>query len=399
MKTNTFDWSIKERFSEQLQYSKAFEFDDRLRKQFNLACVIQDRLHDALNYLDKHMEPPKTDRSLLLFMVYADNLFSAIQAFFTDVFKGEVENPFGDDNTRKENLKYFSTAFRTAFPKTSTDKIPTDDQFFRYFRALSLAHPYGTDRFKFIPKDEKHYSPFVLNNSNAGLRHGDGLIGIKVYSNKRDDFSIVFQFSVFMDFLISRYNTLRLITDHIQGIVDAKQREWAKHKVDRRKSCVGIWDEIHAIYVERHQDTDLIDEVVQHLKTPLSSGYSKNVKSVAKFRKAIESITFQVCDLVEKSDYEGVYNLIDVTISPKLPEDGQYVGVGYHIGKISEFCSRENHERQDYLDFDLPCLMDIFGSKWVEIDSEKMSRQEIWLLLSAAWYLEVEEYCCSNMNV
>ena len=86
MKTNTFDWSIKERFSEQLQYSKAFEFDDRLRKQFNLACVIQDRLHDALNYLDKHMEPPKTDRSLLLFMVYADNLFSAIQAFFTDVF-------------------------------------------------------------------------------------------------------------------------------------------------------------------------------------------------------------------------------------------------------------------------------------------------------------------------
>lgn len=397
MKENTFDRTVIQKFSELLRNSKVFQFDDALSKKFRLAYVIRNRLRDAMSYLDKHCGPPKTDGELLLFMAYADNLFSAIQSLFKDVFDKKVIYSYKSDNQGEENFKFFSGTFKDAFPNVSDDKIPTDDQFFKYFRALSLAHPYETSRHKFIPNGEVHYSPFVLNNDNAGLRNKNpqDLMGVMVCSNMRDDFWIVFPYSVMKDFLISRYNTLKLVIAYIQGLLDAKKKEWESHKIDRTKSPVAIWTEVRDIYNERHQDSDPVDEVIQHLTVKLSVNHDKNVDSVAKFRTAFEDITSKVCDCVEAFDYEGAMNLINTVVDPDLPDDGAYKGLNYGKEKVAEICccgdTFQDEDRDELFKSNLDILMNSFCRKWVDVDQAKMSQKEIWLLISAAWYLEAEE--------
>lgn len=393
MKTNTFDRTVMRKFSELLRDSKVFQFDEGLSKKFRLAYVIRNRLQDAMSYLDRHCDPPKTDGELLLFMAYADNLFSAIQSLFTDVFGGRIDYPYKSDNSGSKNTKYFSKVFEDAFPNVSDDKIPTDDQFFRYFRALSLAHPYETSRYKFIPNGEVHYSPFVLNNNNAGLRNKNpqDLMGAMVCSNMRDDFWIVFPYSVMKDFLISRYNTLKLVANYIQGLLDAKKKEWESHKIDRTKPLVAVWTEIRDIYSDRHQDSDPIDEVIQHLTVTLSPDYPKNADRVAKFRAALEAITFKVCDCVEAFDYEGVIKLINTIVDIELPDDDAYKGLNYSKEKVAGIYFGQDENQDDRLESNLDILMKSFCRKWVDVDQAKMSRQEIWLLISAAWYLEAEK--------
>ena len=70
----TFDPSVKAELSRLLQHTKAFRLNSQMRARFNLACVVQDRILDAMSYLDKHREAPSTDSQFYLMMVYADNL-------------------------------------------------------------------------------------------------------------------------------------------------------------------------------------------------------------------------------------------------------------------------------------------------------------------------------------
>lgn len=395
-----FDPTIREDLSRLLQYSKAFRFDSELKAQFNFVCVVQDRLHDAINYLDSHLQPPRSDPAFYLFMTYADNVFSAVKEVFK-VFKGKVVDPYSDNVIGPESYKYFENVVRNAFPEITKDKMPTDDQFFKYFRALSFAHPYDTSRYKFIRKaeGEKHYSPFVLNNSNPGLsRYCRDAIGIKVYSNLRvpDEFSIIVSYAVLKEYLVSRYASLRNVIDYIQGLVDEKQKLWLKHKADRSLTPLALLEEIRSIYIERYEETYFVDETIRLLKAELSLKSPKNVKNVAIFRKALESVIIPVCDALEKMDYEAAANLIDGFISPDIPDwperpDTRYRGMDYHYGKVSEYCRNAESSREDYKSIDLSCLMSGFVSEWVDIDPDHMTRDEIWLLVSTAWYLESTE--------
>ena len=88
----TFDPSVKAELSRLLQHMKAFRLNSQMRDRFNLACVVQDRILDAMLYLDKHREAPSTDSQFYLMMVYADHLFSAVH----EVFKAfdEVQYPW-----------------------------------------------------------------------------------------------------------------------------------------------------------------------------------------------------------------------------------------------------------------------------------------------------------------
>ena len=357
----TFDPSVKAELSRLLQHTKAFRLNSQMRARFNLACVVQDRILDAMSYLDKHREAPSTDSQFYLMMVYADNLFSAVH----EVFKAfdEVQYPYGEGCAREIKSKFFFSAFHKALPEIPEDEVPSDDQFFRYFRSLTFAHPYETSRQKFIAKDEIHYSPFVLNNSNHGLPDAmPDAIGVKVYSSKRspNEFSIILSYRAFKDFLISRYDTLQVITKYIQAVLDNQQSEWLKHKADRNLSPIELAEELRGIYKERHEDTYFIDEAIQHLTTELSPGFGPNEQNVAKFRAAIEAVLVPVCDALEKPDYNEAADKLDAVLSPDIPDwpensDSEYRGMAYHRGKVSEYCGSSNCSRTDYVAIDFLC--------------------------------------------
>lgn len=407
-RANVFDYSVKEQLSNLLQRTKVFQFDESLSRQFKLACVVQDRFHDAMEYLDSHLDAPKTDQELYLALVYADNVFSAVQEVFC-VFKGEVKYPFGEGCDDDEQRKFFADIIKEAYCEIDNDtgeckelpedKVPADDEFFKYFRALTFAHPYKTDvkkNRKFLEKGEIQYSPFVLHSGNL-LNSNSGLIGVKVYStvDKHRDLEIVLPYALLKDFLISRYNTLAEVNKYIGELLERKRAKWLIGKVMRGKTPLETFERLIDFFKERFARVDGLLSVVRLLETHLTYEIEKNAASVEKFKKALEKILSSICDAAERLDFDAAARLINAIISPELPDwpeqpDNGYRGMTWHRSKVAEYCFDGNRMPVGVAVVSVQCIMKGFAEKWVAADPTKISRDELWLLLSTAWYLESE---------
>ena len=405
-----FNYSIKEELGKLLQRTKAFRIDEELSQQFLFACVVQDRLQDAIGYLDAHLNPPETVEEFYLFMLYADNVFSAVQEFFSiKVIKNNVPYPFSGDNQTKTSLEFFSSVFKRAFPECPASQMPSDDDFFKYLRALCFAHPYETSRQKFIDKKngERHYSPFPLTRKSPGFPIGDeGDIGIVVYSNgegksiSATHFTITLRYSTIKDFIISRYNTLADITKYIKGLLSSKEKSWLSRKIDRNKPLHEVLAQLHSIYEERLEEPYYIEEFVHHLETQLSPGHVKNEITVKNFKDALQAILPSVCDAVDKGDYNAVACAIEEVISAEIPDwpecpGNGYRGLNYYYGNVVVACTECGASWRHRMSVDLSLVMKGYASKWVEIDLDMMPNDEILLLLSAARWMESAE-CRKN---
>lgn len=399
-----FNGAIKEELSNLLQSTKAFKVEESLAQQYLFACVVQDRLHDSINYLDSHLAPPQSVEAFYLFMIHADIVFSAVKEFFKiPIIKDNIKDPFGASCERDVRSKFFGGVFKRAFPKASSEDIPSDDDFFKYIRALSFAHPYETSRAKFIDKKggERHYSPFPMIKNDLGfpvMANGD--IAIVVYSNGEGNsisdrqFTITLQYATLKGFLVSRFDTLGEVIVFIREILDAKEKEWLQHKIDRTVAWPEILGQLRKIYGERHEDASCIEEFAHLLETPLSLGCSMNEKSVRRYRDALRAAIPAVCDAVDNGNHNDVAHIVNALVNARMPDSSEcsnkmYRNTNYHYGKIATCCHSHNESdwRQRVM-LDLPYVMEGYAAKWVVVNPETMSKDEIMLLLSAARFLE-----------
>lgn len=412
MLAKRFNPVIKEELSELLQRTKAFKINEMLAQQYLFACVVQDRLHDSINYLDSHLTPPQNVEEFYLFMIHADIVFSAVKEFFEiPIIKENVIYPFGsnckDNDKDVDYAKFFGNTFKKAFPKAQASDIPIDDDFFKYIRALSFAHPYETSRAKFIDKKggERHYSPFPMIKNCFGFPVMDnGDIAIVVYSNGEGNgisdkqFIITLRYTTFKDFLISRYDTLEKVIAFVRGLLDSKEKEWLQHKIDRTTTWPEIIGQILEIYKERHEDSGYIEEFAHLLETPIPPGCPTNEESVRKYKEALRAIIPSICDAVDNGNYNDVARMINALIDARIPDfpdclNNAYRNMNYHYGKIAMCCHSYNgNDWRQRIMQDLPWLMKGYAGKWVSIDPQTMSKDEIMLLLSAARFLESSTY-------
>lgn len=405
-----FDYSIKERLSNLLQHTKAFRMDDEHADQFSFACVLQDRLNDAISYLNKHLTPPNSRDEFYLFMVYADNVFSAVEEFY--------KLPMINKKTLKslKNKTYFYDSFKRAFPNIAEDEIPTDDNFFKYIRALSIAHPYETSRQTFIDSKnedlknrERHYSPYSLTRNDPGFPFSeDGDIEIVVYTNQKGKnkpagfIKIILKYAVIMKFLISKYNLLLPIIKDIETLLTSKEEEWNKYAIDKNLPIEAFFIELRTIYEKCKENTFFIDEVCEQLAIKLTPGYFKNEKSLERYREAFQAILPLISEAVSLGDYNTSSHLItEITLARILENTNAPSNISYYHGKITEICGKLKFCKKDeevlnlttcfkgYVSF----LMEEYATKWIEIDFDTMSQQEIEFLLNIARYLEYGKNC------
>lgn len=397
-----FNYTIKESLSNLLQRSRAFKTNKKCSDQFSFACVVQDRLFDALNYFNEHLAPPRTRDEFYLFMVYADNMFSAVQEFYKlPIINKSVVYPFENEKKEtcaQERSPFFHTAFQKAFPEIPNDKTPTDDDFFKYFRALSFAHPYETSRQGFIDSknDERHYSPFPLTRDNPGFPlKDDEDIGILVYTNGKGNnnpqeyFYITLHYFTVRKFLISRYNALAAIISYISEYIQIKERRNSRQKINNKLPLTDFFRQLREIYSEQDEIVYLIDEILERLNVTLSSGYIKNENTLSKYKDSIQKTIPLICDAINANDFDTVVNIITKITSPFIPENlTNPNNFGYLNGKISEICSKNDNMWREHIKAYLDYLLKSYASKWIEIDFDKMPKEEILLLLSIANYLE-----------
>jgi len=137
-----------------------------------------------------------------------------------------------------------------------------------------------------------------------------------------------------------------------------------------------------------------LHDAIRTLTAPLSSINPKNESCVWSFRRAQEDVVMPVCDALEKPDYETASKLIDCVISPPIPDwpeayDNGYRVMSYRYGKVSEYCRSMDSDRDG--EADQSCQLEGFVGKRANLAHDRMTRDEIWLLVSAAWDMESQE--------
>lgn len=402
-----FDFTLLERLSKLLQESFVFFTDKELKEQFSFACVVQDRLKEAIAYLNVHSAPPQDSSEFYLIFVYAANVFDAVQEFYNlDVIKkSKISNPYDKGFQNRGNYNYFQKAIQQAFPKLEDcDKAqqPTEDEFFKYLRALAFAHPFNTDRIKSICKGGRHYSPYPLLAKDIELSD-DGLtgdMGLLVYSNgkngndSRKIFKITFWYKDLLGYLISRYETLNDMIDFITRRMKQQEREWQKRKVRREGTVLDTLADLREILEERFGDASFVDELLNILEIKFYSTSPKNNESVSKYREALVACVEPICDAVDRGDYSIAFELLHDMVAPNLSKFdlglGKFSDTGYHCGKILEWCGNEELESFDQIRASVSAFMKGFAGKWVDLDDEGLPKKQIKLLVLAACHREAE---------
>lgn len=275
-----------------------FAKDENESKKFNLICAVMDRFDSVVKYINENSNMPKTENDFIEFMMFSCTIKDGVNYIL------KVLNfPIKKDNG------IFKRVYQRRPLNVPKDKVVTDDDFFDYFRSLVFAHPFFTDRAIPVPaeKGEIQYSPFVLVDVH-GLEKENNSIGVMVYSNKREDFSIKFSFDILKEYIKWKYEMIGNITKGFKDIIQIKEEAWKKHKVNRTMEPIETLNNVKDILEERCLESDIIKDLILDLNC--ISTKLENEESVSLYKKAIISIIPEICDAVDEYNHEKIYEII-----------------------------------------------------------------------------------------
>ncbi|SDJ19658.1 hypothetical protein [Proteiniclasticum ruminis] len=377
--------SICAKFRDTINQSPLFISDETYKVHYNLFCAVMDRLDTSIEYINNHLEPPKTEENLLSFLVYANMVSNGIRLILEDM---KITSDF--DDAKKEGSYFYFRDICMGFPLSiPKENCPTDDKFFEFIRSVSFAHPFNTDRAIKFPEKEMHYSPFLIPNTNFMKSYGitDG-IGIRLYSNRTDSVKdLIFSFDILKSYLRSRYEQLEKVTNRLNEILFEKEQEWRNQKVDRNLSPVDTLKEIAKALQSRYESTSSLDKAILYLEYKHTK--PENSTSVSSYREVIVNSIPSLCDATDNLDYEKLEDILSgiLRANPKKT----YSFANYHLEKIYTYLHEENSPINIAYGLHMAELFaNEFARQWVRIIPDEMSYKEIQLLVSAACYLEKE---------
>ena len=357
-----------------------FQKSKEFSLKFNLCCAVADRLNTCIAYLNKHLKHPKTEEDFLSFLMFACMMRDAVKTILDEF---HIQH-----NCRgEEQYQFFKNVYTESKVYNSKADVPTDDEFFEYFRSLTFAHPVDTDRAKFLHKElkEKHYCPFVLIN-----RFWDDpeCVGARIYTNVgKDILDVYIPFERIKKYLKFKYEQLSLTTNYLKQKYLDLETKWKRDKINRNLAPLEMLQEIKEKLEQRCEETGDISKCIFFLKYRPS--LKQNETSTLEYQKAIIRCLPSLCNAIEQLDYDKSYTVFEsiLYVRPKNAEK-----VDYHLGCIySDLKPDIDISRYPYTIGCVQYVMDVFAHKWVHID-EDMPVDEILFLISAACYLEENDY-------
>ena len=351
--------------------------DQEESKKFNLICAIMDRFDSAVVYINNHLNKPENETDFIVFMMYCCIIKDGINYIFE-----QLKIPLKRDNG------LFKGIYEKEPLNVSTEDNFTDDKFFEYFRSLVFAHPFLTTRAipSKIAANEIQYSPYTLIDLH-GLRKENDSIGVRVYSNKRNPFSIIYSFDILKEYIKWKYNMLTDIIKGFKDIIESKEKVWKEHKVNRDLDPLEILVDIKSIMEERYIETYDVDELISDLNC--ESSKTENNEDIQLYKDAIINIIPEICDAVDSYNHDEVYEIIRnvIRVRPK-----GYPMLHYQLEKI--FCYLTDYNPGENVEWGLiqaEAFAEKFAKKWVVIEPYNMSFNEIKMLTNVACYLEYQE--------
>lgn len=359
------------------------------KKHLQLYCAVIDRLGTSVTYLNENSSLPNSEEEFLSFLLHCCIILDAVKLLyqkFDDDYPYKVESAKNKsvkvkpvDEPLPENYYHFFKKIVQDKPrKLGNDKIPTDDSFFRYFRALAFAHPFGTTQVNFMQNEDVHYSPYVLTGDYAKELSGvyDDIVGVMIYSTHSSDLMpLIMPFITLKKYINSRYELLVGFIKKIEELIQKQEKEWANQKIERADNPLelieNIYNHLKMIFRDEHDNIlKAKDFLEQH------SSLDENEEVVEKYKTALIHTLPILCDALENIDLEKYITLLNIYTLPNHPKLGQVLNTSKPIGIIKCWAKE---------------LYETFAHKWITIDFENMSVDEIRFLIVVACCLENEE--------
>lgn len=352
--------------------------DEKESKRFLFICALMDRFDTAVKYINEHQKKPDSEEKLIIFMVYSCIIKDGI-----DYIKNSLK--IG----KSEDRKIFEDIYKKE-PINISDNVQfDDDKFFSYFRSLIFAHPLYTSRS--IPMSEENeikYSPYIIENS-LYIRIIPGLIGVKIYSNKREIIEpLLISFESLKEYIKGKYEELDDVITKFKQIIEEKETEWKKHKVNRDQEVVDVLKDCVNILGERYMDTYEIHDLITYLTC--ENSLKENIENVNKYRNEIKRIIPSICDAIDSHDIEELYSIISFILFVKPKTNNK---MHYHLEKVYNYLNYKNKDIDD-IKWGLKqaeLFAQGFAKKWVVIKPREMSYDETKMLIQVACYLEYME--------
>lgn len=347
-------------------------YKDKIQSQkFDFICAFMDRFDFAVNYLNEHTVKPKTEIELMTYLMQASIVRDGIKLCYELLgLEEEISNSY----------------FKEYCVRDIECEPANDDKYFEYFRSLSFAHPLDTTRS--IPNrltQEKQFSPYCLIDLH-NLRNDDDAVGVMVYSNMRESFSLTIPFQTLKDYLKFKYSLITNIINKFNEIIIEMETSWKKRKVNRKQNDIDILKEVVEILEERYLEHYHIDDLIEYLTCELT--VYENKKNVEIFRSKIRGIVLPICDALDNYETDVMHDLCNSVLSLR-PKAHQMMH--YQLEKIFCYLNDDGYGDIDCGLTQADAFSKEFAKKWVVIKPYEMSFNEIKLLTSVACYLEYKE--------
>lgn len=381
-------------FREAINASPIFCYDPTYMARYHLSCAVMDRLDTCIEKLNTYGEYPGSEEDFLVFMLFAAMATDAVKEILAQLGIHKKKEPIYNSD---EDYRFFSEAYINSPIYNPDVKIPTDEEFFEYFRSLSFAHPAETSRQKFKKQGEVQYSPWVIVNRDVmGLSGCEDAVGVRIYTSLKEDIlDLRISFAALKEYVRSRYERISLATKWALEQIENLKTQWRKIKINREQAPIDILHEIDEALEARFERTSSVKEAIRYMECALSD--ESNKAAVAEYRNAIVKQLPALCDAVDNIDHELAEELCYELY--KRPQRMHQMA-SYQLEKIFSYLG-ENSSPNAFSDalFGLrqaQYFSEGFAQKWVNIDVNSMSHTEIQLLVRTACYLERKEQESAN---
>ncbi len=367
--TKFLDSRIVETAQNIISSNDLFYKEPSQKEHFNFICASLQRIHSAVIFLNKHSALPDTSADFIHWLVYASMLKEAVYYLFKNLHKEYRRAILG-----KEKDFFYRICMEQNLPK-----FDEDDKFFSLIRSLVFAHP--TDVYHPTSSSSRLYSPLAYVDENKKE------VGAMIYISGSTKIQFLqIPFVTLKEYINSRYQLLNNIIDYLNEIIEVKNTEWKKRKINTGGDVLSTLKDIVSVLQERCMEHYEIDELITYLT--LQSSIEANNEPIAKYRQAIVCAIPELCITIENMNYDRMFEILGELVGWGVLPKCLYENANYDFEKIICLSVSDHPNNIWYGLRRAQSFSDNFAKKWVTIDTEHMSIDEIKLLTIVACYCE-----------
>jgi hypothetical protein len=345
---------------------------------------MMDRVDDSTAWLNCHGGFPTSAAEFLLFLVHGDIVCKTV---LKAVGKLNINNPYGNEHSVAAR-RYLSNYCSGGLSCEGVSDMPNDKIIWSYLRALAFAHTEETadKRYygSFLQEGEIQYSPFLKVDKDKKE------VGAIVYSSRKDRTkAFMVSYDALKRFVLSRFELINEIVKLAKKRIKEHERNLKQDVIEEGILPIAMLRDLREKYVERFDSIGADDFDFALMCLTCQTSLSKNEDKVTCFRRALENTIPNVVRAFNRLDYEECFKRLDEICCREA--QGVSNSVSYQLQKVFAHL-RTGDDKYKLAKQCVVALTSDFLSKYVEIDVDAMSDDEIKMLITVACYFYRQGY-------